>query len=136
MDPRTTNPKLSHPVKEDADAIPIMFEQLALPNAAAMVDLPSIVSDLNALPRAGFLSLPNPFPEIQPLYRGDSRHSSQVFDEGFIARGKNINLINHTLPPGEQFSFDSAYISASTSKEVAASFPKLMSLDSDLSYVY
>lgn len=55
----------------------------------------------------------------QILYRGDTRHFAEIFNEGFKARGTNRNLGTHIIGIGG----DSAYISTSLSKEVAGSFP-------------
>ena len=54
----------------------------------------------------------------QWLYRGDSRASSKIFNNGFRAKGTNQSLLEHTLgdPKG-----GSAYVSTSKSYEVAAS---------------
>ena len=52
------------------------------------------------------------------VYRGDSRPPSQIFEEGFTARGKNMDLTDHAFG----YSDDSGYISTSRSKNVATEF--------------
>ena len=57
-------------------------------------------------------------------YRGDKREPSNIFKEGFTARGNNQNLIEHIH--GNEFGpiKDSAYISTSTLEEAAVRYPK------------
>lgn len=56
-------------------------------------------------------------------YRGDSRVTTEIFKNGFTARGTNTDVVSH-LSPKEPWFYDSAYISTSTSKEVAMHFPE------------
>lgn len=93
-------------------------------------------NDLDLFPtRAGF-TLGNDPTIKPPLYRGDARGYSGIFDEGFIARGININLLLHAMTPGEDYLIDSAYISTSTSREIAATFPKEIPSGVNHAYVY
>lgn len=78
-------------------------------------------------PHAGYiLRKPFGFPiEPVPLYRGDAREFSEIFKNGFHARGTNTNFLLHARPPnGADYFVDSAFVSASESKEAAISFPK------------
>jgi len=61
------------------------------------------------------------------LYRGDAKTPGQLFGEGFWARGINPDLASHV-----EFCRDSAYISTSSSKKVAANYPLL----SDKTFLY
>src|SRR5947207_1057889 len=74
--------------------------------------------------------------DVQPLYRGDTRDFRYIFNKGFTARGTNVDLFLQTISPGEYSLFDSAYISTSLSKEMAASFPKPLLSGIENSYVY
>lgn len=73
-----------------------------------------------SLPKAVFIGkTPSVLFDFEPsLYRGDSRGFNVMFNEGFIAKGRNIDLMSHVFSSSE-----SAYISTSTSKELAAKFP-------------
>lgn len=56
--------------------------------------------------------------KIEPLYRGTSSKPDVKFKEGFTAKGKNSNLMQHVL---WQFD-DSRYISTSSSKDITKHF--------------
>lgn len=60
--------------------------------------------------------------QISYLYRGDSRVPQSIHPEGFRARGSNPDLFLHVHSPVFESS-KSAYISTSTSKKVASTFP-------------
>ena len=62
--------------------------------------------------------------KIKWLYRGDSNAPQQIFTKGFKSRGASTNLLSHVNPIGEDWYAESGFVSTTTSKEVAASFPK------------
>ena len=63
--------------------------------------------------------------DISYLFRGDGRSPQEIFASGFHARGRDFDLLSHFRPsPGLSSSPDSAYVSTSRSKQVAATFPK------------
>ena len=68
--------------------------------------------------------------EIDFLYRGTGRKPTDIFEQGFKARGKNTSLRRHVIPSSDASSLsESAYISTSTSKQVATRFPTSSSSD-------
>lgn len=72
-----------------------------------------------------------------PLYRGDGRFYTEIFEKGFNARGNNLDLVNHALPGGQaNYAQDSSYISTSTSKEIAKNFPYSLYPNTEYTYLY
>ncbi len=65
------------------------------------------------------------------LFRGDTRHPSEIFKQGFTAPGTSTCVYRHVQGYASE---TSAYISTSTSKEVAARFPKF--LGQDQAFIY
>lgn len=90
--------------------------------------LKELIDNYNVLStRIGLVGKPPSFMP-QALYRGDTRDFNQVFNDGFHPRGTNTDLLTHASPPyGRDYFNNSAFISTSTSKKVATTFPQTLS---------
>ena len=52
----------------------------------------------------------------QTLFRSDTRHPDEIFEEGFVARGDNMDVLERA----SGWSTDSGYVATTTSERIAA----------------
>ncbi|MBA3537128.1 MAG: DnaJ domain-containing protein, partial [Tatlockia sp.] len=70
------------------------------------------------------LKIENKSPKEQMWYRGDLRNPGDIFKVGFKARGKDMDILRHTLPEFSESSHaQSGYISTSSAIRSAMRFP-------------
>jgi Pertussis toxin, subunit 1 len=69
-----------------------------------------------------------PYTSKEPLYRGDGRNPSEIFDDGFTSRGDNTDLLKY-----QRDNAPSVYVPTSTSEAVASNFADMQGAGS---YVY
>lgn len=72
---------------------------------------------------------------VEEVYRGDTKVPKEIFRNGFKARGTSTDILSH-IDSSWWSSRESAYISTSTSKEVAATFPKSKYFTREPGFVY
>ena len=92
-----------------------------------LIQLESPTDDSDSPIRAGYLC-DTSTPIETSFFRGDNCRPKQAFEDGIKARGTNTDLWRHANPVDEYFFGDSAYVSTSTSPEIAKEFPKNTSL--------